>query len=542
MDASSSRAKNMLRPDDIVKLPKKPVSRRDLLKLGLLGTAATTLAGIDALAWAPMRDTVEAATAFPDIQFDIGNFLGPVQTLNLVQVRFPPVYTVFLTAKLNRTPSKSDQTVLANALNTIEAHYAFSPNGIFAFIAYGLPYFRRLPGGLSGSVVSSQMPRLSADHSRYVLEEAVPAPTDVSSANPGITKATFNVPVAIESNDVLFTLRGDTLSNIQNVISWLQGSNSLNGSALSSPAFNGLFTYTSMRTMFAQMSLPHFIAQENHLPYTSRINPDSPMWMGFADQQVSASGPAPITTFQGNSSARLTTATAGSYFDNGSLQHLSHVIQDLASFYADPAEPYTERVQYMFRSDPIPALGNGDQFSNGGGPAFLQNDASVFLHYQAQGTTEASQTGQDLGPFGDDRNAVNDPQPATSPDPADVGKRRPRMGHLSALQQSSRAADGTPIHIRMDGPGFDAMDVPDGSNQPKLQFTVFVPTAEFFRVMRVNQAALKFQAPVDANGNPTGLGVHSDDNGLERFLTATRRQNFLMPPRRHRAFPLLELT
>jgi hypothetical protein len=264
--------------------------------------------------------------------------------------------------------------------------------------------------------------------------------------------------------------------------------------------------------------------------------------MGFADQQVSAAGPAPITTFQGNSSARFTSATGGSYFDNGSLQHLSHVIQDLAQFYADPAEPYTERVQYMFRSDPIPALGNGDQFSNGGGPAFLQNDASVFLHYTAQGTTEAIQTGLDLGPFGDDRNRVNDPQPATSPDPADVGKRRPRMGHLSALQQSSRAADGTPIHIRMDGPGFDTMDVPDGSNQPKLQFTVFVPTAEFFRAMRVNQAALKFQAPVDANGNPTGLGVHSDDNGLERFLTATRRQNFLIPPRRHRAFPLLELT
>jgi hypothetical protein len=31
-----------------------------------------------------------------------------------------------------------------------------------------------------------------------------------------------------------------------------------------------------------------------------------------------------------------------------------------------------------------------------------------------------------------------------------------------------------------------------------------------------------------------------EDNGLERFLTATRRQNFLVPPRRHRAFPLVE--
>lgn len=527
MDASSPRTKNVLHVEDVVKRPKQTVSRRDLLKLGLLGSAAATLAGIDSLAWAPLRGTVEAATAFSDIQFDIGHFLGPVQTFNLIPVQLPPVYTIFLTAKLNRTPTKSDQSVLASALNTIESHYAFSPSGIFTFISYGLPYFRRLPGGLSGSVVSSNMPRLLSNTSRYALEEAVPAPTDVSSANPGITKATFNVPVVIEANDVLFTMRSDTLSNIQNVISWLQGSNNLNGSSVASPAFSGLFTYTSMRTMFAQMSLPHFVAQQNNLPYTNRINPDSPMWMGFADQQVSGSGPAPITTFQGNSSARFTTATSGSYFDNGSVQHFSHVIQDLAQFYASPDEPFTERVQYMFRSDPIPSLGNGDQFSNGGGPAFLANDASVFLRFRGMGTTEAAQTAASP-------NIVNDPQPASNPTASDVGKRLARMGHLSALQQSSRAADGTPIHIRMDGPGFDNMDVPNGSNQPKLQFTVFVPSAEFFRVMRVNQAALKYQQPA---GN-----VDPDDNGLERFLTATRRQNFLIPPRRHRAFPLLELT
>jgi hypothetical protein len=77
------------------------------------------------------------------------------------------------------------------------------------------------------------------------------------------------------------------------------------------------------------------------------------------------------------------------------------------------------------------------------------------------------------------------------------------------------------------------MDVPDGSRQPKLEFTAFVPTAEFFRVMRVNAAALDLQAQ---------FGVNPLDNGLERFITATRRQNFLAPPRRHRAFPLLELT
>ena len=206
---------------------------------------------------------------------------------------------------------------------------------------------------------------------------------------------------------------------------------------------------------------------------------------------------------------------AGNYFDNGAIQHLSHVIQDLAQFYATPAqdppagETYQERVQYMFRSndsstgDGLPNDGFADQFTNGGGPAFLDN--------RFQGTGDAASNAQGIGTF----------------------QGAHRMGHLSGLQRSSRANDGTPIHVRMDGPGFNNMDVPNGTNQPKLQFTVFVPTAEFFRVMRVNQASLDLV---------NQFGVADDDNGLERFITATRRQNFLVPPRRHRAFPLVELT
>jgi hypothetical protein len=76
------------------------------------------------------------------------------------------------------------------------------------------------------------------------------------------------------------------------------------------------------------------------------------------------------------------------------------------------------------------------------------------------------------------------------------------------------------------------MDVPGGASQPKLQFTIFVPTAEFFRGMRVNQASLDLVEK---------YGVKPVANGIERFITATRRQNFLVPPRRHRAFPLVEL-
>jgi hypothetical protein len=529
-----------VRPEDILTEPKpRALSRRALLKVGALGLAsAATLGMVDGLAFLPRRVAMAApvASGLPDIQFDIGNFIAPVQTINGLQFHFGPVFTLFVTAKLTRTPTKQDQQVLTDALNVVEANYDFSPSGVFVFTAYGLPYFQRLPS----SLVANHMPRLLADNSRFVLEEAVPSPTDVSPQNPQIKKKTYNVPVVIESNDVLFSLRSDNMVNLFEVLGWLQGSGIINGNFVASPEFNGLFSFTSARLMFVQPGLPRQLANLAGLPYARKINPTSPMWMGFADQHVNAAGPAPIVTFVGNSKAKLSTAKAGDYFDNGSIQHLSHVIEDLAQFYdsSDPENPetFSERVQYMFSS----RNENGDigllypqdprdAFSNGGGlnatsiPAEQQRSAYLPNVYFG---ADASLTNYDVNTF-------------------KQGTKKLRVGHEAALQRSSRLADGTPLHIRMDGPGFDALDVPDGSSQPKLQFSGFFPTAEFFRVMRSNAASLDLvAAPIgDASSVPAGVQPSDpDDDGLERHITATRRQNFLVPPRRHRVFPLVELT
>ena len=186
------------------------------------------------------------------------------------------------------------------------------------------------------------------------------------------------------------------------------------------------------------------------------------------------------------------------------------------------------RANQLGTSDGLPADGSSDQFTNGGGPAYVNN---VF-----QGTDSALREARDSGGTFSPSNATKD---ATF-------EGAHRLGHIAALQRSSRSTvDGSPLHIRNDGPGFDGMDVPSftdfpggttfgsGTLQPKLQFLVFVPTAEFFRQMRVDAAALDLQ---------NQFGVDPEDNGLERFITATRRQNFLTPPRRHRALPLVELT
>ncbi|MEU4568384.1 hypothetical protein [Micromonospora sp. NPDC023956] len=488
-------------------MPDHPaVRRRALLGGGALAAAATALAACSSVARTPDRPATPRGSTLPDIQFDVARYSAPEQSSPTGgPFTMPPVHTVYLTAALSRPPGPADQRELARVLDELESRYEFGAAGLMTFVSYGLPYFRRLPGDLVGA----HLPRLLADPTRSVLEEAVPGPTDVHPDHPGVTKQRFTVPVRIETNDLLFTFRSDRATTIQDVLAWFGGSGKLAGEPVPSPAFAGLLTVTSTRHMFTQVGLPRSVAEQNQLPYARFIQRDSPMWMGFSDQQTNASGPPAICTFAGTDAARLTTATPGDYLDNGSVQHLSHVILDMLQFYdmatatTPPSEngSFVKRVQYMFHA-PAVHPGNADQLTDGGGPSFLPAEN--------RGPDYAERTARGIG--------------------LPAGERR--MGHLSTLQRTSRAADGTPMHLRIDGPGFDAMDVPDGSSQPKLHFSVFVPTADFFAGMRRSQASVDLARK---------HRVAEQDNGLERFLTCTRRQNFLVPPRRHRAFPLVEL-
>jgi hypothetical protein len=527
-------------------------SRRSALKAGAATAFLLSQAALLEQLASPVARADSAPAMFPDIQFDLGAFINPAEVLNdgagNVTLQFPPVYTLFQPVQLSRTPTPNDQATLDQALRTIEDSFPASPAGVLIFsVSYGLPYFNRLPSAL----VAANIPTTLADPSRPVLVEAVPFSTDVvdglvggpGALIPNVTKDRFNVDVVIESNDLLFEFRSDSLANLSAVTLWLQGSNNLNGSFVPSPEFNGLLSFQLPRIQFMQVGLPRAMAENAGFEFAGRINPNSSMAMGFVDQQVNASGPAQVVTFAGNSSAKMSDAMPGDYFDNGSIAHFSHDILDLYQFYNLPGqdsrrpdgEPFTERCQYMFRSNQlgtpsgIPARGNTDQYTNGGGPAYINN---VF-----QGTASAEAEARDTaGTF----TAANATENATF-----TGEGR--VGHIDALQRVSRAADTTPLHVRNDGPGLDPMDVPAfrtfpgpdgvevpaGSKQFKLQFLVFVPTADFFASMRTSQAAQDLQHEF--------LDNDDDDQGLERFITATRRQNFLVPPRRHRSFPLVEL-
>jgi hypothetical protein len=536
--------------EDINDVLRWKLSRRTALKTGAAAVLASQSALLQQLVITPQRPAL-AATSFSDIQFDIGRFLtqGPSvfnDGAGGVTCQFGPIFTLLAPARLTRNPTKADQATLANALNTIEGIYNAAPSGVLiASVAYGVPYFNRLPQTL----VQSRVPRLTLNTGRSVLEESPVFPTDVSPANPGISKDRFNNTVVIERNDLFVELRSDSTFILNDVLSWLEGSNSLQGKQIPSPAFNGLVQFQTPRLMFGQPGMPRRVAdaaaQSNAQLYEfhTRINPSSSMTMGFVDQQSNASAAAGDVIFASTGAGRgLTNARAGDYFDNGAIAHMSHDIEDLYQFYSLPnqdprhpdGEPFTERVMYMMRANQLgtthglPSEGNTDQFTNGGGPAFINNvfqgnDSAV--HEANAGTT----------PFGPGHQTEDNTFTGL-----------PRIGHVAGLQRAGRTASGQPLHIRNDGPGFDSMDVGSfqlfpggpqigaGTNQFKLQFLVFMPTAESFRAMRVGVAAQDL-------AQPTGK-TDPDDNGLERFITATRRQNFLVPPRRHRSFPLLELT
>jgi len=481
------------------------MDRRGFLRAGAAGVAAGAMAG----AVAPFERLAAAAAprSLPEIQYDVGRFIGDVVWLDGdggasspaaggLPFRFGPAHTTFLSVALRRgvVPGRREQASLRAALHRIEDVYEFSPRGLFTCVAYGLPYFRRLPRAL----VREHVPRLAADPGRPALEEARPAPTDITATRPFPEKR-FQVPVRLTAFDLLVTLRSDHREHLVDVERWLQGSDRLRGRPVPSPGFARLIARAEARRMVGQRGFPRRLATKLGLPYADLIPEGSPMWMGFADQQRDAHGPAEITTFAGNAEAKLTDADPGDLLGRAAIQHASQVTLDLEGWYL--REPYEERVGYMFRQVPPPAAARPDDPMRG--PAFLPND------FRGAGDAEANAA--------ETRRTVGHGE----------------MGHVAALHRSSRTPAGTPMHMRLDGPGFDALDLPRGTGpQPKLQFSIFVPTAELFRTMRRHGSSMDLARR---------HAIPLSSNGLEAFTTTTRRQNFLVPPRSRRAFPLADL-
>ena len=410
----------------------KPVSRRSLLRTaGAITGAVGTLALLQDGAIVPQRLALaDPATPFPDVQFDLGPFMPPAVTYDGIPVGMPPVHTVFLTATLSRAPSRADQSRMESALRTIESNYPYAPGGVFTHVSYSDNYFARLPG----SVVDATMPRTLSGN-QPVLKRAVASPTDVA---PGahvleLRRPEFNVPLRLENNDVLFTVRGDDPSYVADVVNWLSGSNKLVGRSIASPRFDAGMRITSSRAMFVQIGLPRYVAANAGFKYQSFVNSDSSMWMGFADQQVNASAPAHDVTFVGGDGIHLTTPRPGATSTSARAapvaRHPGHgpVLLDLNAAgvaRADGDVPGACAVHVPL-ADPPPA--------EAGRPVHQQRRPGLPPNmFQGAGDAAGARRARHA---------------------AENSAHQHRMGHLSCCSGPSRTADGRPIHLRIDGPG-----------------------------------------------------------------------------------------
>jgi hypothetical protein len=179
----------------------------------------------------------------------------------------------------------------------------------------------------------------------------------------------------------------------------------------------------------------------------------------------------------------LTTAKLGDYFAGGTALHLSHLIEDLDTWYA---LSYDERVARMFHLN----------------AATLPGRVTVDTFWINPNTSETD------------------------------AQQRQVIGHNEAVQRGSRTPEGQALQLRVDFNTMDALDVSGGAPTPGVHFLALTPGAPIFHRSRMG---------MDATDVAPRYGLAPSANGINAFIRATRRQNFLVPPRRHRAFPLVEL-
>jgi hypothetical protein len=373
---------------------------------------------------------------------------------------------------------------LAAVLAKLDDDYPGTPEGLAITVAWGLPYFRRLVPGAA----ELHLPFDRRAEKRALLD-AMRFPSDPTD-------------VLLEDNDVAFLFRSDHDDHIRSA-----------ATDIFDP-MKGALEVTSIRKGFAgQMDggrgLPKEMATAAGVPGADLIPDGSELFLGFTSTQRQALGPPRIVNFE---TLGLVDLGPRSYFHGGTHMHLSHVFEDLEAWYLN--FDFRDRVDTTFR--PRMPVKRGTQ-------TVPQPPSRV------ASTTDVQ---HDFDRFG-------------------------AIGHSSSLQPASRLqADvmgsdgtlypkGTAIPQRAD---FNTLDNPFfWSATPKrdrmadgpaagLHFVVFNPTSDDFHR---NRLAMDGVLP---GGEKLPFAPRARGQGFNSILQTTHRQNFLVPPRRHRSFPLAELT
>jgi hypothetical protein len=505
--------------------PGGDTSRRRFLQ-GTAGTFGLALASpgiykmIDAIAEPPDRP---AAAHIRPIQEQY--LLQNEQVLNVdrfgvhredgkIAVRVPALYDHVITARLN-VPAKAKalqqaQHHLESVLLRLEREFPPTPTGVGITVVWGLSYFQHYIPRLGKTSrffkAGTPYPRyLPIDlqtskmegHTVYAVQEARTFPSD--QPPPGFG------PVRLEQNDVAVLLRSDSSANMAAATEALFGPGSNQAGCL--------FKVTSIRRGFAgggfyggQQGLPSKMALAAHIPGAQSIPRHAQAFLGFDTTLVSNMGPGVIANLE--TLPGFTDQWPHGYFKQGTTMHLSHLFEDLETWYEQSFPQYAQRLQQMLH------------------PGLSRETGVIAL--QPPGQTEAQV--------------------------AHGVKRYHAYGHTGSLSVVDSTASpiisrygahyptGTTIPVRGD---FNTLDNPfhytsdptadHYSKKPAagLHFLAFAPTTGFFNIVRLS---------MDGHfpGRTLPVDPRSPHAGINSVLHTTHRQNYLVPPLRHRSFPLAE--
>ncbi len=504
-----------------------PLSRRRFLQgaAGTVGVLGASLAspGIfykmaDAVAAPPAR--LAGATKPVQEQY----LLQGTQVINVdgsglqhkhgsVAVHVPPLHDQVITAKLMVPASpaalREAQALLDYVLLDFEKHFPPTPAGVGISIAWGLPYFERYIPSLgkssdffqSGTRFPGYLPiDLATSKSKgktvYALQEARTFPSDTPPPGFG--------PVRLEQNDVAVLLRSDSLANITAATNALFGSRS--------DQAGSLFSVTSIRQGFAgggfygDQGLPSKLALAAGIPGAASIPRQSPLFLGFASTLVSNMGPDVIANLE--TLPGLTDQWPNGYFKQGTTMHLSHLYEDLETWYAKSFSSYEQQVHAMQYPSVNPPTGARALQPPGQSAAQVTKGVRRYHSYGHSGSLSVVDSTASLT-----KSNYGEAYPA--------GTTIPVRGDFNTLDNPFQyTSDPTGDHYSKDPAA-------------GLHFVMFQPTIGIFNSVRL---AMDGHFP----GETLPVSPHSTHAGINSVLQTTHRQNYLVPPRRHRSFPLAE--
>jgi hypothetical protein len=474
---------------------------------------------IDTIAKPPDRPAVadsppiQEQYILPNEQVIMVNGSGVKSSNGTIAVRVPALHDHVITARLN-VPANAKalqeaQHHLESVLLDLERQFPPTPAGVSPVVAWGLPYFHQYIPSLgktsaffkAGTPYPAYLPvdlmtSKTEGHTVYAVQEARTFPSD--QPPPGFG------PLRLEQNDVAVLLRSDSLANI------MAASNALFGPG--SNQAGSLFTVTSIRQGFSgggfygQQGLPSKMALAAHIPGAQSIPRQAQGFLGFTTTLKSNMGPGVIANLE--TLPGLTDQWPNGYFKQGTTMGLSHTFQDVETWYEKNYPQYADRVQAMLQPGLSPAPGTEALQPPG------QTEAQV-----AQGVQRHHAYGH--------TNSMSPVDSTTSRTTSNYGVAYPK---------------GTTIPVRGD---FDTLDNPfhytsdptadHYSKKPAagLHFIMFQPTTAIFNRVRL---AMDGHYP----DRTLPISPRSPHAGINSVLYTTHRQNYLVPPRRHRSFPLAE--